>query len=163
MYKKLIISLFCIFIMTACSSNLKKKETSYSTIEYQNLLNDYMLYGSETASIFKELDKDDLTINTLTIFLAQSLENYYVIASNRLSEDLDNLSLHSEKYIDYLGYTQAYVNLYLKDVSIIKKAIKTGDIDSILNTDFYKQTMVVADSSIQFAKDVQETQSKEKS
>lgn len=158
----ILFTLLCAFTMTACSSNIEKKNTTYSELEYQNIFNDYTLYFNETCSLYSAMKNNEFTEKSFTIFLAQSLENYYSIASNRLTEDIEDMSSYSDSYIDYLGYNQAYVNLYLDEADTIKKAMKEGNIDTILNTKFYQQTMTVADSSIQFVSDLQDD-SKEKS
>lgn len=150
----ILFSIFCIVGLTACSSNLNKRNNDFSEIEYQNLINDYTLYYNQTESLYTSLQNNDFNDKTFTIYLAQVLENYYSIASNRISEDIENISSFTDKYIDYLAYTQAYVDLYMNDCDTIKTAMKTADINAILETKFYQQTMTVADSSIQFAQDM---------
>lgn len=153
-FSLILFTLLCAFTMSACSSNIEKKNKTYSEIEYQNIFNDYTLYFNETCSLYSAMKNNDFTEESYAIFLAQSLENYYLIASNRLSEDIEDMSNYSDSYIDYLGYNQAYVNLYLKESDTIKKAMKKADINTILETKFYQQSMTVADSSIQFAQNL---------
>ena len=118
-------------------------------MEMLNIINDtntfIEIYNNQMKEISK-LHEEDLkkeekqSKNNLAIY--NYMTNINVLASSRLSSDIEEIFIHTEEYMGYIALLQTYVDSFDTEKEAIELALLNGDADTKKLTSFKTLVMI---------------------